>query len=217
MITVIIELNGLCWRMTMNKFKVGDFVIIKSTIGDTNEVRKVIDVKFTPIGDLDFETYIVSGGSIFGVHQLELWNPKTDLEGGYKMKEIGMNKKYRTRDSRDVRLLIIAEDVLDKHRVIGVVDSKIQSWTIHGQYSGKYETEYDLIEVNPYADFEIDDKVIVWNDGVGIKCRGYFAGVGVSHERPLIWDDGQTSWSTKSDYCYTTSYDNCVKWDGTDD
>ena len=48
-------------------------------------------------------------------------------------------------------------------------------------------------EVSPYADWSIDAKVWVWNDGK-TKGKRYFAGI---HEdgRPMAWIDGATSWS----------------------
>ena len=64
----------------MNKFKIGDFVIVKSTIGYTNEVCEVIFVRVVATGTGDIPMYKLSNGSYFEGDLLTLWNPKTDLE-----------------------------------------------------------------------------------------------------------------------------------------
>lgn len=203
----------------MNKFNVGDYVLTKYTIGSMNEVVQVIQIvinkgdKFTPAG---YE-YLLSNNDWLPENQLELWNPKTDLEGGYKMNQISMDKKYRTRDYRDVEIIAVRVGI--EYGVIGIVkgDKCYKTWTHYGKtWCNDDKCNLDLIEVNPYADFKVDDKVIVWDDSVGIKYRAYFAGVN-EQGLPLTWDEGQTSWTTKGNYNYTTAYDNCVKWDGTND
>ena len=204
----------------MTKFKIGDKVIIKTTIGTTNEVREVIDVKFTPIGDLDFETYIVSGGSIFGVHQLELWNPKTDLEGGYKMKEISMNKKYKTKQGADVKIVAIDKD--RKYPVIGYYsnldgDESLISWTIEGRFGIDEESICDLIESNPYADFKIDDKVLVKYNVSNNWYKRYFYKLNDDGEC-IVFDEGRTSFSYGGHDYDTIVVAHCIKWeDRTDD
>jgi hypothetical protein len=66
----------------------------------------------------------------------------------------------------------------------------------------------DLIEVSPYEDFKIDDKVLVWDEG-GLKHRRYFAGVSISG-KPMAFVDGNTSWSTKYEVPYDWDY--CERW-----
>lgn len=54
-----------------------------------------------------------------------------------------------------------------------------------------------LVEVGPYDDFKIDEPVMV-RDGDRVWERGYFAGVN-EDGRPLVWDDGGTSWTCSND------------------
>lgn len=78
--------------------------------------------------------------------------------------KISMDKKYRTRDGRDVRLLCV--DGPEEYPVIGITDGSQSpcSWTIEGNWiSAEEADEDDLIEyhepdirtiwVNVYHDF----------------------------------------------------------------
>ena len=58
-------------------------------------------------------------------------------------------------------------------------------------------------EDTPYADWPIDCKVLVWDDGYTDEkqCR-HFAGVG-NYGKPRTWVNGNTSWST----------DEMIAWD----
>lgn len=61
----------------MNKFKIGDFVIIKDTIGTTNEVCEIVsEIHHNRI-------YELSNGSREYSCNLDLWNSKNDLENKY--------------------------------------------------------------------------------------------------------------------------------------
>ena len=72
----------------MNKFNVGDKVIVKSTIGRENDVQQIVcfGKEYTCFGNHYCEYYLLSGNPDVRYHEscLELWNPKTDLEGRYE-------------------------------------------------------------------------------------------------------------------------------------
>ena len=76
----------------MNKFKIGDKVIVKSTIGSTNEVVEVIGAYITTEAQsgYKYDVYVLSNGYSLAYYLLELWNPKTDLEGGYEIPKNGL-------------------------------------------------------------------------------------------------------------------------------
>ena len=59
---------------------------------------------------------------------------------------ISMDKKYRTRDGRDVRLLCV--DVPNAHHpVVGIIGDIIHAWTKGGKsFSECHQTPSDLIE-----------------------------------------------------------------------
>lgn len=201
----------------MHKFMKGDKVIIKSTIGTTNEVLEVTYVFDVCVAIFTTEeAVILSDEKGYWAKDLELWNPKKDFSGEYKMKKVELGKKYKTRDGFDVEIIAIRPELKDG--VIGIMKGEdfVREWATDGTYShDKEPCDFDLIEVPPYANLKVDDKVIVWDDNVGIKYRGYFAGVN-EQDDPLVWDNG-TSWSNSANLNYTTVYDNCVKWEDKDD
>jgi hypothetical protein len=250
----------------MNEFKIGDKVIVNETIGGENEVCEVTEIS---------QRCRLSDGAWRYSDQLELWNPKTDLEGGYEMKEFEIGKKYKTENRCDAQLLrvnafgqfegmlkydgkpgvltiwdkngycISGLDIKNEYKLVREVKMKeismdkkyetkdgrtvelaviknssvygfldgisMTKWSVYGKFhiDNQCESDLDLIEVNPYADFKVDDKVIVWDDGDFRRHKGYFAGV---HEsgKPMVWNYGATSWNAKE----KKGFDNCVKWDG---
>jgi len=73
-------------------------------------------------------------------------------------------------------------------------DGTIRHFTAEGKHNITMPSKFDLVEVSPYADWEIDQKVMVSDDGVLWRKR-YFAGVN-SEGKPIVFYDGATSWST---------------------
>lgn len=122
---------------------------------------------------------------------------------------IDKNKKYKTKSGCEVR--IYATDGDGDYPIHGAVKYKdndywtLRKWSDKGNES--WEKLNDLIEVSPYEDFKIDDKVLVWNEGdhEDVKRRRYFAGIG-TNGKPLVFVEGSTSWSSNGrtipfDYC----------------
>jgi hypothetical protein len=69
----------------MPQFKVGDKVIIKSTIGTTSEVCEVVGILE---GIFEGVEYHLSDETYRYDYELEAWNPKKDLQGKYGLKFI---------------------------------------------------------------------------------------------------------------------------------
>jgi len=115
--------------------------------------------------------------------------------------EISLDKKYRTRNGREVVLYCI--DAPGRFPVHGRVEdefgnSAIKSWLSDGKYCANSPTGgYDLIEVGSYDDFKIDDPVLVRDHIEGSWQKGHFAGVSQLGYL-MTWDGGGTSWTTKS-------------------
>ena len=51
-------------------------------------------------------------------------------------------------------------------------------------------------EVNPYADWPIDAKILVWDEGETTRHKRHFAGVSKDC-KPMSWVSGGTSWSNE--------------------
>lgn len=71
---------------TMNRFKIGDKVIVKATKGGSNEVLVVkYEYEFNVTGSfITMQAVELSDGSTALSGNLELWCPKKDLNGEYK-------------------------------------------------------------------------------------------------------------------------------------
>lgn len=94
--------------------------------------------------------------------------------------KIEMNKKYRTRDGRPVRI-ICTDRIHPVYTIVGFINHEgievLYLWAGNGKSSITNEkSDLDLVEVSPYKHLKIDDKVIVWNDFGDFKKR-HFAGI----------------------------------------
>ena len=122
---------------------------------------------------------------------------------------IDINKQYRTNDGRPVRLLCIDRKVIGGKRVVGLVNTNdvelIMTWHTNGECATD-SSLCDLVEVQPYEDFNIDDKVLVKLSDENEWKKRYFAGVDY-HGRPLTFVDGKTSWNGNE----TTFWEECIK------
>jgi hypothetical protein len=132
-----------------------------------------------------------------------------EIKDEVEMNEICIDKKYKTRDGRDVDVIAIRKQL--HHAVIGIVgDSpEVDVWTITGNFhQDGTESIYDLIEVNPYADFKVDDKVLVSTKGTNYWIKRYFAELNC-YGSPLVFINGKTSYTTNK----TTYYHYCIRWE----
>lgn len=115
---------------------------------------------------------------------------------------IDMNKKYRTRDGRPVRVLCVDK----KAKIFTVLSLReefdgsevLVTHTRTGSYNNSHETPLDLIEVSPYDDFRIDDPVMVRDNPFAPWERRHFAGITTAGE-VNTFANGRTSWSDVGD------------------
>lgn len=64
----------------------------------------------------------------------------------------------------------------------------------------RYDKESALKEVSPYADWKIDDKLLVWDLLDKIKVRRHFPGL-AEYGKVKAWDNGQTSFTANGLTC----------------
>lgn len=114
---------------------------------------------------------------------------------------IELDKKYRTRDGRAVRILCIDRKTpIPVDVVVGLVvrlgDGKelIRTWGIDGAFvqDPYLESMEDLVEVSIYDDWPID--VAVWSKTFADSfwIPRHFAGIHAETGKPLVWRDGYT-------------------------
>ena len=110
---------------------------------------------------------------------------------------IDITKKYQTRDGEPVE--IIAVNGREPFPVIGYIGDAstiVHMWRKSGSFlEDEEESRCDLIEISPYADWEIDDKILVSDDGI-VWQRKHFAGVDDAGF-PMAWYSGETSWTSR--------------------
>jgi hypothetical protein len=137
------------------------------------------------------------------------------------MSKIEEGKKYRLRQSGlgevlAVRVLSAPEGVDVEQPVMALISSMCcssnpiwEAYTAEGLYYSSFtESEYDLVEVSPYEDFVLDERVLVKDTMDPEWHRRYFAGVS-EDGKPLAWGVGTTSWSTGEDK--PTRWDQCKR------
>jgi len=127
--------------------------------------------------------------------------------------KINKNLKYQTRQGFPVKIYEVLPDAYGKYAVIGAYFDGSGylsvNWKIDGRFStGQDETCLDLVEFSPWADFKIDQKVLVWDKG-DEKEKRHFAGVHVNGW-PTTWARGRTSWTEDQ----RDSWAFCEKYEG---
>lgn len=109
--------------------------------------------------------------------------------------KIEMGKQYKTRGGYPVQILCV-DGPHEDYPVVAILDNAVLAFTIDGHYSSGTPSARDLIEISPYEDFKIDDKVMV-RDCVGDDWeKRYFAGV-TCDGCASAYDSGYTSWTSK--------------------
>lgn len=123
--------------------------------------------------------------------------------------KISKDKKYTLRNG----LPVIIHDIVDGD-VIGSVMTSIGRrafvWSEEtGMFNGDAHNSCNgLVEISPYADFKIDDKVLVWEVNTSSKSKRHFAGIS-EDGNPMAWSDGQTSFTSD----LKTEWDHCIKYE----
>jgi len=130
--------------------------------------------------------------------------------------KISKDKKYKTRLGLDVIIYKIWEEQQVIHgAAVNDYGNPVCTleWNLEGKVWKTEENGNDLIEVSPYADFKIDDKVLVWNnEEPNKKFKRYFAGFS-GNGYPKVWVNGCTSFSSDDKYVW----DNCIKYEENND
>jgi len=142
------------------------------------------------------------------VHEL-----KINQTRGKKMK-VNKDKQYRTRQGGKVNIYEVDEMLIGKYAVIGAYFDGSGwhgvNWNIDGLFDKSHgETCLDLIEVSPYDDFKIDDKVLVKNRNDNCFTKRHFAGVH-HNGQAKTFDDGATSFTTNGN---TSPWLHCEKYE----
>jgi len=109
---------------------------------------------------------------------------------------ISMDKTYKTRDGCDVRIACV--NAGSNAPVVAVVNDETMVYAADGRFFSAIQREsvWDLIEVSPFADFKIDDPVMVRDsDGHAWQPR-YFAGINPIGT-PQTFSFGNTKWTNK--------------------
>jgi len=116
--------------------------------------------------------------------------------------KIEKGKKYRLRDCPESEVVILDTELDPPYTVAAKLkraphrEWEIMTFSSTGEFDTmkEYGNGNDLIEVSPYADFKVDEPVMV-SDGDLPYRRRYFAGIGPDGI-PRAWDAGATSWTT---------------------
>jgi hypothetical protein len=125
-------------------------------------------------------------------------------------KLIELGKIYQTREGKPIEILTISAKNTS-YPVIALItheDGQQETirFTAEGFYNKAGTSENDLVEVNPYADFKVGDKVLVSDNGVDWEKR-YFSHV-TDDGKPSTFYGGSIS---RSNIAQTIGWNFCKK------
>jgi hypothetical protein len=119
---------------------------------------------------------------------------------------VSLDKHYKTRDGKKVNILSIDANLSNGHTVIGVIENPCTGIRTIGSWlnDGKWGNNNDLIEVDQYADFKVNDSVMVKDFLESTRDKRYLAKV--ENKYVVTWNDIATSWpsSVRKDKCTPT-------------
>ena len=120
---------------------------------------------------------------------------------------IEAGKTYKTRGGEEA--VIYATDGVGNHPIHGAISGRMHTWMLDGRYSTipMAVSELDLVLEPSYADFKIDEPVMV-RDLRGLRqwVKHHFAGV--NHKgKPTTFACGYKSWSNTD--ATRTVWDEC--------
>ena len=160
----------------------------------------------------EFKYYTIYGQYTYSDTQkhwdlIEVKKVRTFVNPDYKDPTlISMDKKYRTRDGRAVRVLAVDVNHSFKKVAAAVTfkdgsEEHVHSYNQYGMICGGQSSSADLIEVTPFDDMKIDDPVVVTIGSQGSVGRVFhFAGT-TEDGRPKVWSQGRTSLTVKNKVC----------------
>lgn len=130
-------------------------------------------------------------------HSLILVESKPEQPKEQLMK-ISMDKQYRTRDGREVRVLCV--DRNNQHPVVALINNVgISSYTETGEYYAGGTSVHDLVEYNPAQDLKLDQPIWVRNWSTAGWVPRHFASVD-NRGKVMCWVDGRTSFTATEKY-----------------
>ena len=116
--------------------------------------------------------------------------------------KLSIDKQYKTQDGQPVRIICL--DRIDSqwpgiglYEIAPGCNEGILFINPQGQYSLPLQLvlPQNLIEVTPWGDFQIDEKVMVRSSAVEFWIRQHFAGISEG-SKPMTWNNGYSSWTT---------------------
>ena len=109
---------------------------------------------------------------------------------------VSMEKKY-TLNGKDFTILTVTKP--GDYPVVGHTPAgALYLFLING---GSTYGGVNLVEVSPYADFKIDEPVMVRDDNCGEWLRGHFAGL-TTDGLAKIWGGEGTHWSSRGTWSH---------------
>lgn len=114
--------------------------------------------------------------------------------------QVSMDKKYMTKSGLPVRILCI-DGKIAVYSVVALVSDamtmeRVVIYTQQGHHCEGVESEWDLVEVSPYDNFQMDDKVLVRGNDSDIWFPRHFSHVD-EYGYPWAFQNGATSWSNE--------------------
>lgn len=129
---------------------------------------------------------------------------------------ISKNKKYRTRNNCEWKLYELYDDSVHGAYSADGKQWRPEMWNLDGSFiTINAESCLDLIEISPYADFKIDDKVLVWSDLQPRKLKRHFAGLN-NKGLPTAFHQGKTSFTSDDDDS-KIAWNYCIKYEENND
>lgn len=151
------------------------------------------------------------------------WTPSMLVTWGFatKIEENTVKKEYRTKSGLPARIICTDRKGFGQPVVV-LVEANAETETLCGYstdltYSNT-PSAMDLVEVTPWGDFQIDDKVVGGFSPETLSAaiiptpstvKGHFAGVS-SNGKPLIFFNGKTSYTGNTSEAI--EYDFCKKY-----
>ena len=123
-----------------------------------------------------------------------------------------MGKKYKQRNGAPVRVLCIDNGCPTYPVVAATEEGALFMYTAEGKFHSDTNllSGIDLVEDTPYADFKVDDKVMVRDADHHTWNRRYFSHIN-SEGFPVCFSEGVTSWVAAASSFHSTFWKQCRK------
>ena len=121
--------------------------------------------------------------------------------------KIEIDKKYMTKSGELVRRVLCVDGLRNNYPVVVEMENgEIVIYTAEGVYDRtSHPSSMDLIEISEWADFKIDNKVMVRNNSDTYWHKRYFAGVN-EEGKPTAFIKGANLWTSAGNHAI---WDDC--------